>query len=455
MKKNEPGRFCIVPFVQLNTRGQGNLRVCCTITGLPYGIPRTGTIDEVNAKKSPATRETFDLRVDPISEVWNSEFMRDFRMKMINGEYVSNCEKCFYLEDRGINSKRVNRNLLFGESHAHVVAEAQATGGKISTLPAWWEIRFSTKCNLSCRMCTASLSTKRLSELQAHPEHLNAELKGELEMAQRLLVGGHLGDSALFRQQIDEVMKDARYLEMRGGEVFADPEAVGFLAKLALETKHAQQIRLDLTTNLTTLTDHHLDILNGFKRGTIKCSIDGFAEENDYIRYPSKWSVIVKNLSRLKHLHKGWTKVIQPTISVYQICTLHRLFWFLDEFVKSNGLELSLSLTSVRDTPHLDPHLLPLAVRQKAVPEVNKFLSRSYLCNHSPHREMNRKMLCGLLRSLEDPRLATESERREFVSYTQALDQIRGQSTLAVFPQLAAIFEGTPLRVFSETQKTN
>lgn len=68
---------------------------------------------------------------------------------------------------------------------------------------------------------------------------------------------------------------------------------------------------------------------------------------------------------------------------------------------------------------------------------------------------MNRKMLCGLLRSLEDPRLATESERREFVSYTQALDQIRGQSTLAVFPQLAAIFEGTPLRVFSETQKTN
>ncbi|MCB0384349.1 MAG: hypothetical protein KDD43_03075, partial [Bdellovibrionales bacterium] len=66
MSEIKKGRFCVVPFVQLNTRGQGNLRVCCSISGIPHGIPKNGTIIDVNAGRTGGPGDTFDLRKDSI-----------------------------------------------------------------------------------------------------------------------------------------------------------------------------------------------------------------------------------------------------------------------------------------------------------------------------------------------------------------------------------------------------
>ena len=38
--KIDDKNFCVVPFVQLNTRGKGDARVCCSITGIQRGIPK-------------------------------------------------------------------------------------------------------------------------------------------------------------------------------------------------------------------------------------------------------------------------------------------------------------------------------------------------------------------------------------------------------------------------------
>ena len=78
--------FCVVPFVQLNTRGKGDVRVCCSIEGLNYGIPKNLTIDDVNKTHedntySPNIDTHFNLGHDSIDELWNSKFMKDFRMK--------------------------------------------------------------------------------------------------------------------------------------------------------------------------------------------------------------------------------------------------------------------------------------------------------------------------------------------------------------------------------------
>ena len=439
MAEKKEGRFCIVPFIQLNTRGQGNLRVCCSISGLPHGIPKVGTIDDVNAGN---TGDVFDLRQDAIEEVWDSEFMRDFRMKMIRGEYVKNCEFCYRLEDRGINSKRVNRNRRFIKSHNHVVEEARNREGKVSDNPVWWELRFSTKCNLTCRMCTPALSTRILKEYKSHPEKLTAEMTGEVEMAENLLAGGHLGESEFFRNQLEPFMEEARYLEMRGGEVLVDAEAIRFLEGLSLEKAWAKNMHLDLSSNIVTLSDRHIEIFNGFKSGTLKCSVDGFAEEDEYIRYPSKWSDIISSFWKMRNLHKNWRRVVQTTLSAYQVCSVERLLWFLDEFVQESQSEFIFSFTMVRDTPHLDPEIIPFELRRQAARRVEEFREKSYLCNRSPNREINNSLVKGLSQGMirsQEPRGKADLEA--FRSHTRALDRMRGQRVEQVFPHLAPLFE--------------
>ena len=63
--------FCAVPFVQLNTRGKGNARVCCSIGGLDYGIPKELTIDQLSPDNYNAKTDVYNLGTDKIEALWS------------------------------------------------------------------------------------------------------------------------------------------------------------------------------------------------------------------------------------------------------------------------------------------------------------------------------------------------------------------------------------------------
>jgi hypothetical protein len=91
--KIDDDNFCVVPFVQLNTRGKGDARVCCSITGIDRGIPKELNIDELTSENYTANTSVYNLQNDSIADLWNSEFMKNFRMKMLNGEHIPACER--------------------------------------------------------------------------------------------------------------------------------------------------------------------------------------------------------------------------------------------------------------------------------------------------------------------------------------------------------------------------
>jgi hypothetical protein len=90
--------FCVVPFAQLNTRGKGDPRICCSIAGIEYGIPKHLTVDQINDETYTPQTEVFNLAEDSIDDLWNSPFMKDFRMRQMNGERL---ELRLLLQERG------------------------------------------------------------------------------------------------------------------------------------------------------------------------------------------------------------------------------------------------------------------------------------------------------------------------------------------------------------------
>ena len=92
-----------------NTRGKGDARVCCSITGIERGIPKDLLLDELNDDNYTAETPVYNLQNDSIADLWNSKFMKDFRMKMLRGEHIPACEFCHRMEASGLTSKRIGK----------------------------------------------------------------------------------------------------------------------------------------------------------------------------------------------------------------------------------------------------------------------------------------------------------------------------------------------------------
>lgn len=443
-EKERKGRFCVVPFILVNTRGHGEARVCCTISDLNRGIPKNATLPETADQEAYLNSEKFDLKKDKISELWNSKFMRDFRKRMLSGEYINNCRDCFRLEDNGLTSKRLTKNKIFLEQlkKERILEKCEASAGYMEQMPRWWEIRISTKCNLSCYMCSPRLSSKIYREFIKNKNNISRgdwkSVKSFTKLYQR--ENPFLGNSAFFKEQFFKNINSVTHLEMRGGEVLFDKDSVSFLEKISHHPR-SKHIHFDISTNATIFTPTIIAIFNRFKKGTIRFSIDGFGKENEYMRYPTKWPIIVDTLTKSDSLEKKFTKLIQVTLNVFQVCTIHKLLWFIDSFISKNNGVFLLSFSLVRGTPHLSHELVPLELRRESANHVKNFLNTSDMCNLSKDKKWHRKAVLGLIQTILSENKPAKDAKKLFFEKIPPLDKIRNQNYLEIFPHLKILQE--------------
>ena len=82
--------FCPLPWIHLATRPNGDVRVCCTANASGAGIE-----DVKDAGLVKQNGVNMNLREHTIEQVWNSQFMRETRLQMLDNKIPSSCTKCF------------------------------------------------------------------------------------------------------------------------------------------------------------------------------------------------------------------------------------------------------------------------------------------------------------------------------------------------------------------------
>lgn len=440
--------FCVVPFVQLNTRGKGDVRVCCSIEGLNYGIPKNLTIDEVNKTHedntySPNIDTHFNLGHDSIDELWNSKFMKDFRMKMLNGEYIPNCEFCHRMEASGLTSKRIGKNKRFLEKTLPLLEEYKKNKGYVDIMPQWWEIRLSTKCNLACIMCAPSLSSMMFKEYAKWEKtgEANDYMSGALAIAKD---SGeeYLSKNNFFRDQITKNLEHCVFMEFRGGEVFSDKDSIEFIRAIT-KTEHAKNITLDISTNTTLLTDDVIDILNKFKGGTLRFSIDAYREEDELIRYHTDWETMTKCMEKSMSLHRGWKFLTQTTVQSANCASLHKLIEFFNDFIIEKQTDrLYLGFTTVRGKDWMRHEMIPNSIRDEEINRLKKLQKELKICNEHKHAEHYKEAINMLISALSQPEYTYEGNESDFkraVDFFTTLSKVRKVDYFTMFPLLRSL----------------
>ena len=294
MSKHPSETFCILPWMHLSTRPNGHMRVCCTANASSVGPTNDKEFGgEVGILKG-ADGKPANLNTSDFLSSWNNDYMKNTRLQMLKGEKPPSCLKCYKEEDAGHNSKRMWET-AYWEKRVDLdtlLAETEEDG---STPPKirYIDMRFGTKCNLKCVMCSphdSSLWVKDWQEL--YPKIENENLKETMQWGNK----GRQNDATynwhkenpVFWEQLYEQIPHMKQLYFAGGEPLIIDEHYDLLERV-IEMGYADQMEIRYNSNGVEWRDDLFDLWKHFKLVRYHYSVDDIGDRNDYIRYPSEW----------------------------------------------------------------------------------------------------------------------------------------------------------------------
>jgi MoaA/NifB/PqqE/SkfB family radical SAM enzyme len=395
------------------------------------GIKKDSTVETILESKNRAC----NLTKDSVEEIWNSEFLKDFRMKKINNEYIKFCETCYQEDSMGVPSKRQAVIDAYYKDNKHLIDEAKENNGMMKTMPVWWELRLSSICNESCRMCIPQTSSKMRDEFAKFSDELPPSVKKNTEAAIiQYNSHGYLGDSEFFLNQFWDNINDIKYLELHGGEPTADKRLWELVEKV-VSSGHSKHIHVHVHTNIHSLQQRHIELWDQFRTGWIGISIDAYGDENEYIRHGSKWSAIENNLKLVKGLGNHWTKWVTSSVMAYNSCTMHRLIdWFIDYSNDNELHDLWWRMDPVTNPNLMRLEHIPIELRLSAIDKLTPLVDKA-------NNEETKNSINDVISALRSTEMPTAGSYEEFIEYTKILDIKRNQNVLEVFPHLHEVFK--------------
>ena len=400
-------RFCLIPFSAFVYRPNGKT-ITCSQGKLPLG---------------PDER----LENNSLNEIWNSSFMKDFRLKKINNEYVENCYSCYYDDDHGWDSKRKWYLEKYSpENLESFITEVEENNGEVNAIPWHWEMRLSNTCNAQCVMCGPANSSKIASEISHNLKNplLPIDYKINYENYIRDKKASPLTSGAFIKSFKDN-LEHIRLLELHGGEPWADPNVINLLNEVS-QTPYAKNIKIKTFSNCTLLTKEKIEVLNKFKGGDFYCSIDAYGKESEYVRYPLTWEDTERGLNLvLQILKPEWNVRSLSVTHLFNIWNIDQLFTALTKHER-----LDIISSPVSRPRFLITDILPLDIKEEIL---NKFeVFKDIKSMDVTYNAMQKHL------RLPQPK-NNNYLIAQFKKYYHYLDSVRNTNTLETFPHLKSL----------------
>ena len=286
--------FCVLPWIHFATRPNGDMRLCCNSNSSGAGFDH-----EIGLVKNETGRPANFGTETPMS-AWNNEYMRSVRTTMMEGNIPSSCNKCFDEEHKGVVSKRMWETGTWVEDGIDIpelIAQTQEDGTVPEQL-VYLDLRLGHTCNLKCIMCSPHDSSQWVGDhKKVFPLFQHPELKTQMSWDKKSF-NNFWHENPDFWKEMYAQIPNLKQVYFAGGEPLMIREHKWFLEEI-IRQGYANKILIRYNTNGLLVDDEIIDLWSKFKKVKVGFSIDAVGDRNWYIRYPSEWAIIEKNLHRL------------------------------------------------------------------------------------------------------------------------------------------------------------
>lgn len=343
-----PDVFCNSPWYEFHIFQNGDLAFCCQQQENPY------------EDQSP---NPYNISQMSLKEWFDSEPMRQARLRMFSQDRWHNCRGCWDEEKYGETSRRIRSNqksvlfrsnmeLSYQQSPDNRIFEASRTNGSTKLeYPVDLHIDLGNHCNLACKMCGPAYSTTIASKMK----------QWKLADVDQYLRRDWTKDTEVWEKFLNELVEitDLKHIHIMGGEPTIHPRFKHFI-KFLIDNTDSKKYGISFVTNGTNYDPEVVEMLKQFKTAAVEISVETANQTNNYIRQGSDISELRKNVeSFMKARSESFYVTLRPCISSLSI----RDYWTLIKYALDNQL---LILSRYADSPqHLRPAVIPYDIRQQ------------------------------------------------------------------------------------------
>lgn len=418
MSKTTPATFCPLPWLHSYVGNQGTYQVCC------IG-------DEFNNEIRDHDQKTISvLDGKDHLDVMNTPYMKAFRLQMLNGSLPTACTRCKLVEHLGGVSRRMQE---IDANQDKITNLIQKTGidGSISNDATHLDYRFGNTCNLQCRMCGPTASKKWIKDYRDLPPNLSRpEVMDSLEFFQKC----NWQNDLKLLEEFDKKLHNTERLHFAGGEAFYVKNMERML-DICIEKDRAKHITISYNTNLTVLPESLLQKWKQFKEIRLLVSLDGFGALNDYIRYPSQFTTIDKNLKYIDQNHKEFNiseVLIATTVQANNLLHLDKIFSYLQTFSFIIPIP---NLVMLLSPIYLSPRVLPKKLRLLSFLKLES-LTKTLTKTTKPEHTYLLENLNTIKKDILSPLPDAEKYYRQFIQLCDFYDTKKKLNLLKVNPEL-------------------
>jgi MoaA/NifB/PqqE/SkfB family radical SAM enzyme len=389
-------RFCVLPWVSLETSPIGTVRPCCLADD---------EIVDNNGNK-------FKLINTDFGTIRNSNHMIGLRQEFLRGEQPRTCRRCWAEEDAGRTSKRMHT--LNRLKHMGISPEWTEDAKPLMFL----DLKLGNICNLKCRICGSWSSSQFATE-----ELKFVENKKESFHYAMLKDGAWPRENSQFWTELNQSLSDIRYLEFTGGEPFLIQEHFDLLQTLVNQGV-AHQIEIHYNTNGTQYPEHAESIWRHFKNVEIAFSIDDVGARFEYQRTNAVWTEVCANIELFRQMrarNSNITLQVCCTINVFNVLYLADVA----NWIYKQGFDF-VYWNMLHDAPWLSVAHLPAGAKMA-------------IAEHLSHESFHPEYQAEIEKIIDFMYLGNSFDSIELIKNIRQLDIRRNESLKAVCPELAMI----------------
>ena len=400
--------FCPLPWMHLGTHPHGGVTPCC-ISDMTAGKNRARNFTDTGD-------EFFNLNDHSISKHMNSDYFKQIRLEMLNDLEPKACSRCYQEERKGVESKRQHESKVYPDFDTSYASRLTGKDGSIPLDLRFVELRLGNVCNVRCRTCNPASSSRWVKDYKQIVESLDFVNDGYSWLDHKH--DFQWPEDENFYEDLFECAPNMEVLYINGGEPTLIKAHWNYLRRL-VESGRSKNIILWYNINMTNLPDEAIPLWKEFKEARVCPSIDCLDTRNHFIRFPTKWEDVTKNLDTINNIPELTVRITQ-TVSAYN-------YIYLDEFL--DWAPVPVDMNFVYDPDYLSPAILPPVVRRQAHDKFRKSMG-------------NRHELGTLLSMFNDDEW-DETKWEHFCRYNDGLDKIRGHEDgwREIFPELISLCE--------------
>ena len=368
---------------------------------------------------SPCCAYSNKIKLNSKKKYWQSEQLKNIQKNMLDNVRDSGCDICWKKEDRGFSSLRQHSNQIYAKELK------QIRQGFIPKEPIYLDLRLGNLCNLKCRMCISEWSSQIAGEILENPN------EDWIDTPTQKVYG--LDDDSW--ETIEIWIPYVKRVFMTGGEPTIIKRNLDYIDKI-IQSGHAGEVELIFTTNATNINKKFIEDSKKFKNVNFNVSIDAVGKLANYIRNPSDWETIVKNMNLL--YESGMGVSFNTTIQWLNMTRLDEIFEYIENCkIGFGGIWFQL----VTDPFYLDPIFAPKFMKEKCIHDIDEFLKKPFLNDKKYNNILYGEFKQSLIqtRKFLHDNIDNVKHTKEFLKRMEILDRLRNQNLFTVLPELKQI----------------